>query len=79
MAANKKKASEVNTSDANIQKKETATKKGLILNGVVYGLSGRCPEKLQIDGKVYSKKELLTNEEVLTTLVVGGSPFIKKI
>jgi hypothetical protein len=47
--------------------------------GRKYRLSERCPAKVQFEGKVYAKSELLTNEDVLTALVVGESPFIKKL
>jgi hypothetical protein len=47
--------------------------------GRKYRLSERCPAKVQFEGKVYTKSELLTNEDVLTALVVGESPFIKKL
>jgi hypothetical protein len=49
------------------------------INSSNYVLSKRCPERLQYNGVVYSKNELLTNQEVFTSLVVGGSPFVKKI
>lgn len=52
---------------------------GFVLNALTYGLSDRCPEKLQVDGRVYSKQELSTNEKILTLLISGRSPFVKKI
>lgn len=46
-------------------------------NGKNYKLSDRV-EKLQIDGRVYLRKDILTNKEIMTSLIVGNSPFIKK-
>jgi CRISPR/Cas system-associated exonuclease Cas4 (RecB family) len=48
------------------------------VDGRKYKLSDRCPGKLQFGGKVYTREELLTNEEILQSLVIGGSPFVKK-
>jgi hypothetical protein len=47
--------------------------------GKNYGLSDRMPEKLKFYGHLYTKNELITNEEVMTALIVSDSPFIKKI
>jgi len=49
------------------------------VNGRKYKLSDRCPGKLQFGGKVYAREELLTNEEIQQSLVIGGSPFVKKV
>ncbi len=49
------------------------------VKGKKYKLSDRCPGKVQFDGTVYTREELLTNEEVLQSLVIGESPFVKKI
>jgi hypothetical protein len=49
------------------------------VKGKKYKLSDRCPGKVQFDGTVYTRKELLTNEEVLQSLVIGESPFVKKV
>ena len=49
------------------------------VDGRKYKLSNRCPGKLQFGGKVYTRKELLTNEEIQQSLVIGGSPFVKKV
>lgn len=46
-------------------------------NGKNYKLSDRV-EKLQIDGRVYLREEILTNNEIMTSLIVGNSPFVKK-
>jgi hypothetical protein len=52
--------------------------KSVEVNGKKYTLSDRCKTKLQVDGVVYTKEELLNNEEVMETLVVANSPFIKR-
>lgn len=44
-----------------------------------YTFSDRCPKKLQVNNKVYTKEELLNHEDELTFLVVGNSVFIKKL
>jgi hypothetical protein len=49
------------------------------VNGKKYKLSDRCPGKVQFDGTVYTREELLTNEDVLRSLVIGESPFVKKV
>lgn len=49
------------------------------VKGRKYKLSDRCPDKVQFDGTVYTRAELLTNEEVLQSLVIGESPFVKKL
>ncbi len=49
------------------------------VDGRKYKLSDRCPGKLQFGGKVYTREELLTNEEIQQSLVIGGSPFVKKV
>ena len=36
-------------------------------------------KQLQINGIVHSRKEILTNDDIMTTLIVGNSPFVKKI
>ena len=41
-----------------------------------YTFSNRCPERLQIDGKVYTKKEILEDEDLIEFLVIGNSPFV---
>lgn len=48
------------------------------LEGQLYTFTEDCPEKLQIDGRVYHLKDLVNNEDILTSLVVGESGFIKK-
>ena len=49
------------------------------VDGRKYKLSARCPGKLQFGGKVYTREELLTNEEIQQSLVIGGNPFVKKV
>jgi flagellar motor switch/type III secretory pathway protein FliN len=49
------------------------------VNGKKYKLSDRCPGKVQFDGTVYTREELLTNEDILRSLVIGESPFVKKV
>jgi hypothetical protein len=64
---------------------ETATEEATPVNGVFevngkkYKLSDRCPGKVQFNGTVYTREELLTNEDVLRSLVIGESPFVKKV
>lgn len=50
-----------------------------VVNGKNYTFSSRCPKRLKFDGIVYSQEELLNNEEILASLVIGQSPFVKKI
>ena len=49
------------------------------VNGKKYKLSDHCPDRLQFDGTVYTREELLTNEDILRSLVIGESPFVKKV
>jgi len=64
---------------------ETATEEVTPVNGVFevngkkYKLSDRCPGKVQFNGTVYTRENLLTNAEVLESLVIGQSPFVKKV
>jgi hypothetical protein len=64
---------------------ETATEEVTPVNGVFevngkkYKLSDRCPGKVQFNGTVYTREDLLTNAEVLESLVIGQSPFVKKV
>lgn len=62
-----------------IEEDTPSTNDAITINSSKYTLSKRCPERLQFNGVVYTKEELLTNEEVFTSLVVGGSPFVQKI
>jgi hypothetical protein len=34
--------------------------------------------KLQVNGRVYQREEILTNKEIMASLIIGNSPFIKK-
>ena len=36
-------------------------------------------KQLQINGIVHSRQEILTDDEIMTTLIVGNSPFVKKL
>ena len=36
-------------------------------------------KQLQFNGKVYSRADILTNEEIMDKLITSNSPFIKKI
>ena len=36
-------------------------------------------KQLQFNGKVYSRADLLTNEEIMEKLITSNSPFIKKV
>ena len=49
------------------------------LDGEKYTFTDDCPTKLQIENKLYSVKDLVTNEEILNSLVVGESAFVKKL
>ena len=63
---------------AKVEEKETPVNGEFEVNGRKYKLSDRCPARLKFDGTIYSRNELLTNEEILQSLVIGGSPFVKK-
>lgn len=65
--------------EATTEEKETPVNGEFEVNGRKYKLSDRCPGKLQFGGKVYTRKELLTNEEIQQSLVIGESPFVKKV
>ncbi len=41
-----------------------------------YTFSNRCPERLQINGDVYTKAEILEDEDLIEFLVIGNSPFV---
>ena len=64
---------------------ETTTEKATPINGEFevngrkYKLSDRCPARLKFDGTIYSREELLTNKEIQKSLVIGESPFVKKV
>jgi hypothetical protein len=44
-----------------------------------YQFSECCPNRLQIDGQVYTREELLINEDILVSLIVGENPFVEKV
>ncbi|AEW85906.1 hypothetical protein FCOL_05405 [Flavobacterium columnare ATCC 49512] len=48
------------------------------IEGETYSFTDDCPEKLQIDGKVYALSDLLKQEDILMSLVVSENCFIKK-
>lgn len=48
------------------------------VNGKIWKLSDRCPSRVKFNGTIYSRNELLTNEELQQSLVIGKSPFVKK-
>lgn len=50
-----------------------------VYNGVKYAFTDRAPKQLQIDGRIYTREELLNNEEVMVSLIVGQSGFVKKM
>ena len=54
------------------------TVEGYLYNGKHYTLV-HYVKRLQVNGVVYPREKLLTNEEIMTTLIVGNSPFIKKV
>lgn len=73
---------ELKVNDAEILKKETPVEINDLtfeLDGEKYTFTSDCPEKLQIDNKVYLVKNLVTNQEILNSLVVGESAFVKKL
>lgn len=61
------------------EKEETPVNGEFEVNGRKYTFSDRCPAKLQFNDTVYTREELLTNEDVLESLVIGESPFVKKV
>jgi hypothetical protein len=63
----------------NAKAKTTPSNGVFEVNGKKYKLSDRCPGKVQFNGTVYTREDLLTNAEVLESLVIGQSPFVKKI
>ncbi len=56
--------------------KAAADTKVFEYNGRNYEFSKRCPKTLQVDGKVYTKAELINHEDILEQLIVGNSPFV---
>jgi len=46
-------------------------------NGKNYTLA-KYVKKLQVNGRVYSREEILTNKEIMANLIVGNSPFVKR-
>lgn len=44
-----------------------------------YSFHPKTPAKISIAGSVYTLEELIKNKELMTSLIVGNSPFIKKI
>ena len=74
------KASTDNTDKAAADKaaadKAAADTKVFEYNGRNYEFSKRCPKTLQVDGKVYTKAELINHEDILEQLIVGNSPFV---
>ena len=65
--------------EAEAQAKAEKTLKPFNHNGNKYGFNKYTPAKLSIDGKLYTQEELLNNKDIMTSLVVGGSAFIKRI
>lgn len=61
------------------QAKAEKTLKPFSHNGNKYGFNKHTPAKLSIDGKLFTQDELLNNKELMTSLIVGGSAFIKRI
>lgn len=61
------------------EEKSTPVNGEFEVNGRKYKLSDRCPARLKFDGTIYSREELLTNEEIQKSLVIGESPFVKKV
>lgn len=61
------------------EEKQTPAYGEFEVNGRKYKLSDRCPARLKFEGTIYSREELLTNEEVQKSLVIGESPFVKKV
>ena len=35
-------------------------------------------KKLQVAGRVHTREEILNNKEIMSSLIIGNSPFIKK-
>lgn len=64
---------------AKAQKKNELPNGEFEVKGKKYKLSDRCPAKLQFGGEVFTRKQLLTNEEALKSLVIGESVFVKKV
>jgi hypothetical protein len=48
-------------------------------NGKKYSFSNRMPEKLKVYGRLYTKEELIINDDAMTSLIIGNSPFVKRI
>ena len=48
------------------------------VDGKNYSFSDRCPAKVQVNGTVYTQKELLNDKDAIKFLTVGNHPFIKK-
>ena len=46
-------------------------------NGRNYTLA-KFVKKLQVSGRVYLREEILTNKEIMSSLIVGNSPFVKR-
>lgn len=61
------------------EEKSTPVNGEFEVNGRKYKLSDRCPARLKFDGTIYSREELLTNKEIQKSLVIGESPFVKKV
>ena len=80
MAEKKTKSVEAKASTDNTDKaaadKAAADTKVSEYNGRNYEFSKRCPKTLQVDGKVYTKAELINHEDILEQLIVGNSPFV---
>lgn len=48
-------------------------------NGKNYKISDECPERVQVDGCVYAKNELMLNQNVLESMVDSKNIFITEI
>ncbi len=48
-------------------------------NGKRYTFSRKCPEKINVDGTVYSQEELIKNKELMVSLIDGGNAFVKLV
>lgn len=66
--------------DTDTQETEKATEQVVFeFNKNKYTFSELCPKKLQVNNEVFTQEELLKQEDALQFLIVGNSPFIKRV
>ena len=68
---------ENNTENGTTTITEKVVNETFAFNGKKYTLAPFV-KKLQVAGRVHTREEILNNKEIMSSLIIGNSPFIKK-